>query len=200
MTQKADKVYRNAKVYSIALDGTENKSRLGANAILGCSLAAAYAAAAASGHAFRSFIASCSSYAAGRSGFLQWAAIVAFPSAARFFPRPCLFSSVRTTPPTSPACSRRCTTPTPPLNSVSARGEHACGSQRLIPPCKRSCKRLACRSAPTFTTTTLARSSPLAPCLNGNRRTAGFLVRLYTMRINYCLPVYYAGNGRYTLS
>ena len=33
----------------IALDGTENKSRLGANAILGCSLAAAYAAAAASG-------------------------------------------------------------------------------------------------------------------------------------------------------
>lgn len=32
----------------IALDGTPNKSRLGANAILGCSLAAAYAAAAAS--------------------------------------------------------------------------------------------------------------------------------------------------------
>lgn len=33
----------------IALDGTPNKSRLGANAILGCSMAAAHAAAAASG-------------------------------------------------------------------------------------------------------------------------------------------------------
>ncbi|MBQ6427069.1 MAG: phosphopyruvate hydratase [Clostridia bacterium] len=33
----------------IELDGTENKSRLGANAILGCSMAAAHAAAAASG-------------------------------------------------------------------------------------------------------------------------------------------------------
>lgn len=33
----------------IALDGTENKSRLGANAILGCSMAVAYAAAAANG-------------------------------------------------------------------------------------------------------------------------------------------------------
>ena len=35
----------------IALDGTENKSKLGANAILGVSLAAAHAAAAASGAA-----------------------------------------------------------------------------------------------------------------------------------------------------
>ena len=33
----------------IALDGTPNKSRLGANAILGCSMAVAYAAAAAKG-------------------------------------------------------------------------------------------------------------------------------------------------------
>ena len=33
----------------IALDGTENKSKLGANAILGVSLAAAHAAAAANG-------------------------------------------------------------------------------------------------------------------------------------------------------